>query len=521
MSRADAATDPAGTAGRTAPPPPVPPVGPPGARRDGALLAAWAMAAAWALAFSLLSVARHRAFWTGRFDLGNMVQAVWSTSEGRPLETTDVLGRQFVRLGAHVDPLLVLLAPLWRVWPDPALLLVTQAVAVALGAVPVFLLGRLWLGDDRLALAGAAAYLLYPPLQWSTVSEFHPVTLATPLLLTAIWAVAEGRPVVLAFAAVGAALGKEQVGLALAGLGLWAAVAHGRRRWGAVLAVGGIAWTAVCIAVVMPHFRPEGGPSPFLGRYAWLGDTEGEVLRTVVTRPWTAFGVLDDPDRLTYLAALLLPLLLLPLAAPLLAAAALPELGLNLLADYWPQYAIEFQYTAVITPFLVAAALRGLARLRARAPRSGPLGAARGVRPVAVALIAAPLVAGWHMGPLPLWDRLPGGSGHRTWEFDVTPHARVMAEAAALIPDDAAVSVGNPFGAHLSARARVLSFPLVADAEWVIADRQRPYFADRVAPADDHRRVLAAVQGDRAFRTVFDRDGVVVLRRVRPGEERP
>ena len=50
----------------------------------------------------------------GRFDLGNMVQAVWSTTNGRPLETTDgATGEQIVRLGVHVDPFLVLLAPLW------------------------------------------------------------------------------------------------------------------------------------------------------------------------------------------------------------------------------------------------------------------------------------------------------------------------------------------------------------------------------------------------------------------------
>ena len=74
-------------------------------RPEGAVLA---MAAVWAAVFGFLSVQRHRAFWTGRFDVGNMVQAVWSSAQGRPLETTDTLGRQFTRLGAHVDPILVL-----------------------------------------------------------------------------------------------------------------------------------------------------------------------------------------------------------------------------------------------------------------------------------------------------------------------------------------------------------------------------------------------------------------------------
>ena len=70
---------------------------------------------------------RYRTFSTGRFDLGNMVQAVWSTTQGRFLDTTDVSGVQFNRLGAHVDPVLALFAPLWLVWSSPEMLLVAQA----------------------------------------------------------------------------------------------------------------------------------------------------------------------------------------------------------------------------------------------------------------------------------------------------------------------------------------------------------------------------------------------------------
>jgi hypothetical protein len=76
--------------------PPVERLGPPPAepsprsRPDRALLAVVGMAMAFAAVFSLLSVLRYRTFSTGRFDLGNMVQAVWSTTQGRFLDTTDV-----------------------------------------------------------------------------------------------------------------------------------------------------------------------------------------------------------------------------------------------------------------------------------------------------------------------------------------------------------------------------------------------------------------------------------------------
>src|SRR5437868_9350463 len=113
------------------------------ARADrAARLTLGAAVAGWAAGFSVLSVQRQHAFETGRFDLGNMVQAVWSTAHGRPLQVTNLAGDQVSRLGSHVDPILAAFAPLWLAWPSPDVLFVAQAVAVALGALPVFWLAR-------------------------------------------------------------------------------------------------------------------------------------------------------------------------------------------------------------------------------------------------------------------------------------------------------------------------------------------------------------------------------------------
>ncbi len=115
-------------------------------------------------------------------------------------------------------------------------------------------------------------------------------------------------------------------------LGVWALVRH-RRRWtAAALAGGGVAWTAFCVAVVIPHYSPTGG-SPFINRYAELGESQGDVVKTLLTRPWDALEVMVSVGRFEYLLALLLPLLLLPFLAPLLALGALPDLALNLLAQ--------------------------------------------------------------------------------------------------------------------------------------------------------------------------------------------
>ena len=220
---------------------------------------------AYAAGFAALSSLRHEAFITGRFDLGNMVQAVWSTAHGDPLRMTSLHGDQISRLAAHIDPILVLFAPLWWIWPSPHLLLAVQAVVIALGGVPVFLLARKHLASPRAALGFALAYLLYPATGWLTLNEFHPVALATPLLLVAFWYLDEERLLPFALFAVAASTCKEEIALVVAGFGIWYAVAH--RSWaaGTAIAIAGGVWAVVAIGIVIPHYN-AGAESDFYGR---------------------------------------------------------------------------------------------------------------------------------------------------------------------------------------------------------------------------------------------------------------
>lgn len=467
------------------------------------------MCGVYAAVFITLSLLRHNAFFTARFDLGNLTQAVWSLANGNGFVVTDPAGDQISRLGGHVEPILVVIAPLWKLWPAAEMLLVVQALAVATMAVPAYLLARRWLGDPRLSVAFAAASLLLPAVQWATLFDFHPVTLAAPLILWAIWAIVTDRLVLFWVFSLAALMTKENVGLALAVLGVWIAIRERRRVIGAMLSALSLAWTFVAVTVVIPHFR-SGAESPFLEeRYGALGSSVGEVLRSVVTRPWDAIGQMISDDRILYLAATILPLLVLPLAAPLLAAGALPDLVLNLLSSRPEQHAIEYHYGAVIAPFLIAAAIRGTAALRDRVPtRTRRLATPSRV---AAALLTAVIVGGYLVGPLPFWKYLPGGADTKEEEYR-SARAPLLAYAVAQIPDDAVVSAGNRIGGHLSARRRILTFPVIADADYVIVDEQRGDMGDELKPAE-HAIAVRQLRADPAFQVIFDRQGVVIARR--------
>ncbi|HZJ70146.1 MAG TPA: DUF2079 domain-containing protein [Planctomycetota bacterium] len=458
----------------------------------------WTAIGAYAAGFSALSILRHRAFSTGRFDLGNMVQAVWSTAHGHPLQITGLRGDQISRLGAHFDPILAAFAPLWLAWPSPDMLLVAQAVAVALGALPVFWLARKHLGSDRIALGFALAYLIYPPTQWLTLNEFHPVALACPLLLYAIWFLDEGRLVPFAACAIVAATTKEEIALVVAGLGIWYALAHGRRWTGAAVAAAGVAAALIAIEVVIPHFN-RAGTSSFFTRYSEVGSTPGGIVHTALTDPWKIVTTAATGRGLGYLAQLVLPLALLVVLAPLALIAVVPELAVNLLSAATTQTSIRFHYTAGLIPVLIAAAVFGAKRLPPRIP-------------VATIVVVTALAANYLLGPAPLWRYFPGGEQHQAHAADVSEHDRIAARALRLIPPRAVVSATNSLGAHLSARRRILSFPYLQDAQWVAADETAPGYADRLAPLPTAVQ-LSWLRRNPEWRLVFERDGILIFHR--------
>src|SRR5262249_10021357 len=117
--------------------------------------------AAYALAFSFVTLTRHFTFQTHALDLGYYVQLAWNIAGGRG---AFVSLPEMSAWGDPLSPIMYLLAPVFWVWPGAAVLLVVQSAALALGAWPVFAIARRRLADPRAAAALAVLYLLNPSL---------------------------------------------------------------------------------------------------------------------------------------------------------------------------------------------------------------------------------------------------------------------------------------------------------------------------------------------------------------------
>lgn len=430
----------------------------PRARQRASFLVLAAAMALWSLALFSLVREHFERFRLGRFDLGNMVQAVWSTAQGRPLELTMASGEQASRLGVHVDPILALLTPFYLLAPSPLTLALVQVVAVALGALPLLWLGRKHLGSELAAVLLALAYLASPWIAWTAYDAMHPKTLAIPLLLFAIWFLDDGRLAAFALVALLAAACGELMGLTLAALGVWYALARRRFSAGAAIAGAGVAWTLVALEVVVPAF--SGAQSPYYGLYASVGGSPLGIARTALTDPLAIVAALSGRDELLYLLLLAAPLLGLFLVAPSLALVSLPQLLVNMLADAAGPTDPRHHYIAGVVPVLAAATVLGVARFAP--PRRAPAAAA------VLATSAALAVA---FGPWPgPFERVP-----LRYELDAPPgHTDVLRRAVGLVPADAAVTASNKAGSHLAERRFLFLVPVLenteAKAEWVLLD---------------------------------------------------
>ena len=467
------------------------------------VIAVWAAMLGWTAAVFATVRSDYERYQLGRFDLGNMVQAVWSTAHGRPLASTSGAGEQIIRLGSHVDPILVLLAPLWAVLPSPLTLAAAQVAAVSFGALPVFWLGRRHLASERAALILSLVYLAYPWLAWTALDAIHPVTFAIPMLLLAVWFLDTDRigPFVVCAALV--ACTGELMGITIAALGIWYALARGRRRAGLLVAVAGLAWTAVALMVVVPAFSGEG--SAFYGFYERVGGSPAGILRTAFSDPSVILSELFAGNVLVYVVALSVPLAGLFVLGAGLAAVALPALSVFALADGAGPLDPRQHYLAAIVPFLVAGTVLGIARLR---PRDH----------LPVALMTLVVTTGmWAIfGP---WNGAPAASTFWYQTAMSERHVAALDRATSLVPAEADVSVSNRVGGHLSARRHVYSFPVLGSAEWIVldthdlwlADPSRPDLVER--PPDDVRILGEELERNPRWALVFEDDGVYVFRK--------
>lgn len=167
--------------------------------------------------YSSLSINRHNRYESGGFDLGIYDQAVWQYSRG--LIPVNTVKERFI-LGDHLTLTLPLLAPLFWIWDDVRMLLIFQAAWLTASTIAIYLISRHRGLSGRASGAIGFAYSLFFGIQYAVFFDFHPIIIGVGLLAWFAYFFETRKKNLSLITLILLLLTQENMGLALAALGI-------------------------------------------------------------------------------------------------------------------------------------------------------------------------------------------------------------------------------------------------------------------------------------------------------------
>jgi uncharacterized membrane protein len=226
----------------------------------------------------------------------------------------------------------------------------------------------------RFGIFIAFTYMLFYPLWINVHFDFHYDHLAIPLLLAFYLTLLNQRVGWAVFSATLLIFIKEPFALQAAACGvlLLCCAFHSTSVWmnpidryrriclvvGALWLMGvGLGYFYFAIHYLLPYFTPGDWSGPLGGEsFGWLGDSLGEILKTIITKPYAVvWDIAITPGKLVYLAIVFGMLAFIPLLSPVFLIPAAPLLAISMLSHLPNHYDYNTHYMAgLIIPVIFA-----------------------------------------------------------------------------------------------------------------------------------------------------------------------
>lgn len=456
------------------------------------------------LYFTFVSFLRYDNFYAGRFDLGNMAQTVWNTTQGNFFMMTDANGTDIVsRLSVHADFILILLAPFYAIWSNPKVLLLIQTIILSAGCFFVYLIVEKLLKSKNLALTFAFAYLINPAVQRTNLYDFHAVTLATTFLLGAYYYFMNKKYKLFLLFAFFAGICKEQIWATIGLFGIFLFFQHKKRIFGVLLFTFCFLISYFLIAKAIPQAL---GTQHFaLAYFSDFGDSPSEIIKNIIFSPGQTITTIIQQDRIDYLKQLLSPLGYFSLFSPLILLFTIPELAISLLSSNPQLHQIYYQYSATITPFLFIAAIYGSLYIKKIAMKQFNNLTINIM--IILYLLGASLYAAYSFGPLP-------GAKDANLDMITKPFAdkEFVENYISKINKNQSIAASNNIGSHFSNREKIYVLPIGVDkADLIIFLLTDSEYPQSLAA---QKKLAEKLKTDPSYKAEIVKDKFLVYKRI-------
>lgn len=449
--------------------------------------------------FTTASFLRYDAFFTGRFDLGNMDQTVWNTIHGRIFQLTNPNGTDIIsRLAFHADFLLILISPFYWIWNNPKMLLLIQTLVVSTGGLFVYLISKDVLKNRNISLVISIAFLLNPALEHANLYDFHPVVLATTFLLASFYFMKGRKYILMLIFLFLSGTSKENIWAIVSLFGLYLTFFERKKILGLIIFLCSILIFFILVWIVIP--KAAGTQHFALSYYSDFGDSPTKIIKNIITSPIKTVSVMFQHDQLIYLLQLFQPLGFLPVLAPIFLIFSFPSLLIDLLSNNSQLHRIYYQYSASITPFLFIGTIYAVSYLRRRI-RSFPLAF------YSTFILISTLISAYSFGPI-----IGSKNPNIAMFTEDLANNNLIDRFLQRIPKRYAVAATNEVGSHISHRQKIYTLPLGLDKADVIAFYSNESF-DTQAQKSNKKIINKLLNDDNYFLVYKDSQFVIFKKR--------
>ncbi len=405
---------------------------------------------------AVITCLRYATYSSPNFDFGLFVNMFHHMKEtGLPI-TSSERDQLLSHFAVHISPIYYLLLPTYFIFPSPYTLQIGQAVVLASGIVPIYLLAKHKGLSNKIIILLAVAYSFSPIIICGTSYDLHENCFLVPLLLWVFYFFEREKYLLMYIATVFVFGIKEDACLFVFFFSLFVILSRKRYLHGIILCAASLIYFIIAITILTNH-----GDGLLTSHYQnYMFEDKGllGMVQIILTNPAYVFTQTLKVEKLPYLMYVLLPLGFLPFATKRVShlILVLPFMLFNLMTSYIYQYNIDFQYTYGAISCMIYLAIINSSELGARARRYTAL------------LAATASVMFFLVTAAPKLENYTHRYTVARQEFEI------LDSALESIPKDASVKASTFFVPHIAQRHEVYEIKSKNETDYVVFDMRAP-----------------------------------------------
>jgi len=488
-------------------------------------------------------------------DTGSYEQSIWNTLQGDILESTLAVSVYpfntfstssvavelpseiipFIFSTLHANLIAIIYSPIYALAPFTETLLVTSAVLLSFGAIPLYLIAKNELKNKTLALIISISYLLSPGLLSASMADFNYLTFSVPILFFAFYFMRKENWIPYWVLIALTLTIREELSLVVLFFGLYIFFFQKKRIIGAITIVIGAISFALLIFVIFPTYIPH---ETFSGTFITVGQHEGikGIIKTLFTNPAIIFEHLFTSSSGYYLFQIFSHTAFLSFLSPSAFLISIPELFKNLLADPPHMRLMWNHYQLLIQPGLFVSTVFAIKKILNRFSNKRSI-----IILLCLILLFSAFLSNSLYSAAPLTsigistskDGIKFEDRFVWWEFlnfkcclDYTINNKKylsfrdqinsVNHAISLIPENASVSSQDGFVSHLSRRSELYLFPIYYDkVEYVlVVETEISIFGTGFLPQELHDKYVSKLRNDGNHKIIFNENGLLLFKKL-------